>query len=63
MMMVRLMGGVTLKDKKSNEELMPQLDIASMAHVIRRQRLWWFDYVQRNDDDGWVKAECFWYER
>ena len=51
-MMVRHMYGVTLKDRKSCEELRQQLEI----DVLRRNRLRWFGNVERKNDDDWVNA-------
>ena len=51
-MMVRHMCGVTLKDKKSCEEL----GIDSVSYVFRRNRLRWFGHVERKNDGDWVKA-------
>jgi hypothetical protein len=55
-MMVRRMCGVTLRDKKSNEELRQRLGIESVTEVVRRGRLRWFGHVERKDDTDWVKA-------
>ena len=55
-MMLRKMCGVTLKDKKSSEELRHRLGIDSLTVVIRRGRLRWFGHVERKEDDDWVKA-------
>ena len=52
-MMVRHMCGVTLKDRKSCEELRQQLGISD---ALRRNRLRWFGHVERKNDDEWVKA-------
>ena len=48
-MMVRHMCGVTLKDKKSSEELRQRLGIDSVSDVIR-SRLRWFGHVERKED-------------
>ena len=53
---MRHMCGVTLKDKKSSEELRQRLGIDSALDVIRRSRLRWFGHVERKEDDDWVKA-------
>ena len=55
-MMVRQMCGVTLRDRKSSDELRHRLGIESVADVIRRGRLRWFGHVERKDDSDWVKA-------
>ena len=55
-MMVRQMCGVTLKDRKSSEELRHRIGIENVADVIRRGRLRWFGHVERKEDNDWVKA-------
>ena len=52
-MTVRYMCGVTLKDRKSCEELRQRLGIDSVSD---RNRLRWFGHVERKNDDDWVKA-------
>ena len=54
--MVRHMCGVTLKDRKSCEELSQRLGIDCVSDVLRRNRLRWFGHVERKNDDDWVKA-------
>ena len=55
-MMIRRMCGVTLKDRKSCEELRTRLGVESISDVVRRGRLRWFGHVERKDDSDWVKA-------
>ncbi|HXJ94687.1 MAG TPA: reverse transcriptase domain-containing protein [Terriglobia bacterium] len=55
-MMVRHMCGVTLKARKSSEELRQRLGIESVTEVVRRGRLRWFGHVERKADDDWVRA-------
>ena len=55
-MMLRHMCGVTLKDRKSCEELRQRLGIDSVSDVLRRNRLRWFGHVDRKNDGDWVKA-------
>lgn len=55
-MMVRWMCGVTLKDRKCSEDLLGRLCIASVAEVVRRNRLRWFGHVERMSADNWVSA-------
>ena len=50
------MCGVTLKDRKSCEELRQRLGIDSVSDVLRRNRLRWFGHVERKNDYDWVKA-------
>ena len=55
-MMVRWMCGVTLRDKKSSEELRKRLGIASVSSMVSRGRLRWFGHVERKNADDWVSA-------
>src|SRR5437867_9661955 len=55
--MVRWMSGVTLKDRRSSEELMRGLGIVSVDRVVRRGRLRWFGHVERKEADDWV-SKC-----
>ena len=54
-MMVRHMCGVTLKARKSSEELRQRLGIESVTEVVRRGRLRWFGHVARKVGDDWVR--------
>ena len=49
-MTVRHMCGVTVKDKKSSEELRQRRGIDSVSDVIRRSRLRWFGLGLANPD-------------
>ena len=53
--MVRHMCGVTLKARKSSEELRQRLGIESVTEVVRG-RLRWFGHMERKVDDDWVRA-------
>src|SRR5258706_206111 len=55
-MMVRLMCGVTLRDRKRSEELLSRLDIEGISEVVRRGRLRWYGHVERKDPTDWVSA-------
>src|SRR5260221_708833 len=55
-MMVRWMCGVTLKDRKTNEELLGRLGIECVFDVVRRGRLRWFGHIERKNKDDWVAA-------
>ena len=46
-MMVRRMCGVTLRDRKSSEELRKRLGIMSVSSMVSRGRLRWFGHVER----------------
>ena len=55
--MVRWMSGVTLKDRRTCEELRQGLGIESVDIVGSRGRLRWFGHVERKGADDWV-SEC-----
>src|SRR3989441_12058657 len=52
--MVRWMSGVTLKDRRSSEELRRGLGIGCVDRVVRRGRFRWFGHVERKEADDWV---------
>ena len=54
--MIRWMSGVSLKDKKSSDELLERLGIESVSVVVRRGRMRWFGHVERMDAENWVSA-------
>ena len=47
MMMVRMMCGVTLKQRLSNQDLSECMGIDSVSNVMRISRLRWFGHVER----------------
>ena len=53
--MVRWMCGVTLKDRKSSEELRDRLGLAKIRDCVQSRRLRWFGHVERMEDVNWVK--------
>ena len=53
--MVRLMCGVSLRDKISSDELRHRLWFDSVSVIVRRNRLRWFGHVERKTEDDWVK--------
>ena len=55
-MMVRWMCGVTLRDRKSSEELRKRLGIVSVSSMVSRERLRWFGHVERKNADDWVST-------
>jgi hypothetical protein len=52
---VRWMCGVTLKDKKSSQELLGRLGVEDVVDVMKRGRLLWFGHVERKPREDWVK--------
>ena len=55
MRMLRLMTGVSLSERKSNECVRSMLAIDDIAEVMRRNRLRWFGHVERRDELCWIK--------
>src|SRR2546425_12874515 len=55
--MVRWMSGVSLKDKRSSEDLRRGLGIVGVDRVVRRGRLRWFGHVERKEAGDWV-SKC-----
>lgn len=55
-MMVRWMCGVTLRDRKTSEELRQRLNIVSVCDRVRQGRLKWFGHVERREEGGWASA-------
>ena len=55
--MVRWMSGVTMKDRKTSEELRQGLGIESVDRVVSRGRLRWYGHVERKAADDWV-SKC-----
>jgi Reverse transcriptase (RNA-dependent DNA polymerase) len=56
-MMVRWMCGVSLKDRKTSQELLDRLAIVGVEERLRRCRLRWFGHVERKSVDDWV-SKC-----
>src|SRR5437867_180448 len=52
--MVRWMSGVTLKDRRTCEELKQGLGIESVDRVVSRGRLKWYGHVECKNADDWV---------
>src|SRR2546425_5779586 len=55
--MVRWMSGVTLKDRRSSEELRSGLGTVGVDRVVRRGRLRWFGHVERKEAGDWI-SKC-----
>ena len=53
--MIRWMCGVSMKDRKTNEELRKQVGVEPTTTVIRSGRLRWYGHVLRKNDEDWVR--------
>jgi len=51
--MIEWMCGVKLRNKLSCVELRQWLGIEGMLKVVQRNRLRWYGYVSRKDNDDW----------
>ena len=55
----RLMGqrmrGVSIKDRKRGDELLSHLGIECVENKIQRARLRWFEHVEQEEENDWVK--------
>ena len=51
MQMVRWMCQVTLRDRKSSEELRDRLGITNIVDMLRQKRLRWYGHVERMDEE------------
>ena len=54
-MMIRLMCGVSVRDKISSDELRHRSGFDCASVIVRRNRLRWFGHVERKTEDDWVK--------
>src|SRR4051812_38979989 len=52
--MVRWMSGVTLKDRRTCEELRQGLGIESVERVVSRGLLRWCEHVKRRNAEDWI---------
>ena len=55
MQMIRWMCGISMKDRRTNEELRRLVGVEPIATVIRSGRLRWYGHVMRKGDEDWVK--------
>jgi len=55
MRMVRWMCGVKPKDRLPSKELRQRLAVDDIALILQQNRLRWYGYVLRKDDDDCVK--------
>ena len=55
MQMIRWMCVISLKDRRTNEELRRMVGVEPITTVIRSGRLRWYGHVIRKGDEDWVK--------
>ena len=55
MQMIRWMCGISLKDRRTNEELRRLVGVEPITTFIRSGRLRWYGHVRRKGDEDWVK--------
>ena len=55
MQMIRWMCGVSLKDRRTSEELRKLVGVQPITTAIRSGRPRWYGHVMRNSDVAWVK--------
>ena len=53
--MIRWMCGISLKDRRTNEELRRLIGVEPITTFIRSGRLRWYGHVMRKGDGDWVK--------
>ena len=59
MQMIRWMCGISLKDRRTNEELRRLVGVVPITTFIRSGRLRWYGHVMRKGDEDWV-TEMSW---
>ncbi len=53
--MVRWMCGVSLRERKTNDELRKMMGIEPVMAAVKRNRLRWFGHVLRKDESAWLR--------
>ena len=53
MQMIRWMCGISLKDRRTNEELRRLVGVEPITTFIRSGKLRWYGHVMRKDDEDW----------
>ena len=61
MQMIRWMCGVSMKDRRTSEELRKLVGVQPITTVIRGGRLRWYGLVMRKSDEDWVN-KCMEYK-
>jgi len=55
MKMLRWILGLTLKDRKRNDDVRHIIGVACITDKVREARLRWYGHIQRREEDGCVK--------
>ena len=55
MRMLRMMKGVTLRDRVRSEELRRELGVTPLIMKVREKRLRWFGHVERREEDNIIR--------
>ena len=55
MQMIRWMCGISMKDRRTYEELRRMAGVEPITTVIRSGILKWYGHMMRKDDENWVK--------
>ena len=55
MQIIRWMCGISMKDRKTNEELRRLVGVEPITTVIRSGRLRWYGHVMKKGEEDWVK--------
>ena len=55
MRMLRWILGVSLRDKKRNEDIRETLGVACITDKVREARMRWYGHVMRKEDDNCIK--------
>ena len=53
--MIRWMCGVSMKERRTSEELRELVGVEPITTVIKSGRLRWYDHVMRKSHEDWVK--------
>ena len=56
MQIIRWMCGISLKDRRTNEELRRLVVVEPITAFLRGSRLRWYGHVMRKGDEDWVKT-------
>ena len=55
MQMIKRMCGISIKDRRTSEELRRMVEVQPITTVIRSGRLRWYGHVMGKSDEDWMK--------